>query len=369
MRTIRRGDIIYLDEPAHPDGRRVLDEMILPSTELRASRRHPHGAGLGRNSQVAHGRIAPSFPPYTSHSTAKGLGRSSCRLTCPSPGIPRRHVRKTGPPTQLWTDSGPLPSCWSSSNTIGPCLGAGPESISSSSSPASSSQASFSTRANNPDRVRTFYIRRALRIFPLYYAVMLALLLTWPILHWHFSWGWLAWPTYVGNFTPFIHPYADHSPLQQLADFQPTGTFNGSPVKLYLGHFWSLCVEEQFYFVWPWLVFWINSRRKLLWVCAVVVPLTLFLRLFAAHHAPSWMIGNLLLQRCTFFRLDSLLLGGLVALALRGPAREAILLWSRRLLAVVAVAFIIAILVPSVRHWLSLPGQPGGQSLIPGGSP
>lgn len=215
----------------------------------------------------------------------------------------------------------------------------------------------FDTR-NNPDRVRTFYIRRALRIFPLFYAVMLALLITWPILHWHFSWGWLAWPTYVGNFTPFIHPYADHSHLQQLADFQPTGTFNGSKVMLYLGHFWSLCVEEQFYFVWPWLVFWINSRRKLLWVCAIMVPLTLLLRLFAAHHAPSWMIGNLLLERCTFFRLDSLLLGGLLALVLRGPAREAILFWSRRLLAVVVAALVIAMVIPSMRHWLSLPGNP-----------
>lgn len=216
----------------------------------------------------------------------------------------------------------------------------------------------FDTR-NNRYRARTFYIRRTLRIFPLYYAVILGLLVTWPIVRWHFSWGWLAWPTYVGNFARFVHPYAPLSPLQQLADFQPTGTFLGDTVKLFLGHFWSLCIEEQFYFVWPWLVFWINDRRKLLWVCGAMLPIELLLRLFAQQHAPAWMLGNELLYRVTFFRLDSLLLGGLVALALRGPAREALLRWASRVLAVVVTAFIvIAIFAPSLRPWFSDQAHP-----------
>jgi peptidoglycan/LPS O-acetylase OafA/YrhL len=207
----------------------------------------------------------------------------------------------------------------------------------------------YDTR-NDKRRVRRFYIRRMLRIFPLYYAVMLAVLLTWPIIHWHLSLSWLVWPTYVGNFARFVHPYVLLSPLQQLADFQPTGSFHNATVKLYLGHFWSLCIEEQFYFVWPWLVFWVNNRRKLLWVCAAMLPIELSLRFLAEGCAPAWMLQNELLYRVTFFRLDSLLLGGLLALVLRGPAREALLRWSRRLLAVVVTAFVIIVFVSSMRN-------------------
>ena len=43
-------------------------------------------------------------------------------------------------------------------------------------------------------RIRNFYVRRTLRIFPLYYGVMLALLLMQPIIHWHLNWHWLIWP-------------------------------------------------------------------------------------------------------------------------------------------------------------------------------
>ena len=52
---------------------------------------------------------------------------------------------------------------------------------------------------------RDFAFRRILRIFPLYYAVWLLVLLTAPLLHW--KWpvlGW-TWPLYLGNFAQFVH--------------------------------------------------------------------------------------------------------------------------------------------------------------------
>jgi peptidoglycan/LPS O-acetylase OafA/YrhL len=193
----------------------------------------------------------------------------------------------------------------------------------------------FDTR-NDTHRIKNFYIRRTLRIFPLYYGIMLALLLSTPLFHWQWSWGWLAWPAYMGNFTRFVHPYLFQSPLQRIADFQPAGNLGRFHFSLYLGHFWSLCVEEQFYLIWPWLVFAIRDRSKLMWVCASTLPACLAMRLMGQHFFPGWMLDGEILYRATPFRLDALLMGGLLALWLRGPHAKALLRFAR-------IAFPIAV--------------------------
>ena len=45
---------------------------------------------------------------------------------------------------------------------------------------------------NDLHRARNFYVRRTLRIFPLYYGIMLLLLLSSPVFHWDWSWGYLV---------------------------------------------------------------------------------------------------------------------------------------------------------------------------------
>ncbi|MGC2496177.1 MAG: acyltransferase [Acidobacteriaceae bacterium] len=179
----------------------------------------------------------------------------------------------------------------------------------------------FDTR-HDPHRVRNFYVRRTLRIFPLYYGVLIGLLLLMPVLHWEIHWSWLVWPAYLGNYARFIRPYGAHDALQMLADFQPTAFLKHHQVTLFLGHFWSLCVEEQFYLIWPWIVFWIRDRRKLLWVCAGALPICLVLRLMGQALLPTWMLDNEILYRATPFRLDALLFGGLLTLLLRGEQRK-----------------------------------------------
>ena len=178
---------------------------------------------------------------------------------------------------------------------------------------------------NDAHRVRNFYVRRTLRIFPLYYAVMLAIVLTIPFFHWDLNWKWLVWPLYVGNFARFLHAAGYNSPLQRLGDAQ---VFSHQ-TTLFLGHFWSLCVEEQFYLVWPWFVFFIRSRRVLLWICSGSVVVCLTLRCLGMAFLPQGMLDNQALYRLTPFRLDALLLGGLLALVLRGPAKEAVLRGAR----------------------------------------
>ncbi|KAA6463104.1 acyltransferase [Acidobacteria bacterium AB60] len=197
-------------------------------------------------------------------------------------------------------------------------------------------------------RFRNFYVRRTLRIFPLYYGVMLTLLVTLPLLHWQMTYGWLVWPTYIGNFARYLHPYQDFTPFQRLADFQPIGNLHGLHIPLALGHFWSLCVEEQFYLIWPCVVFTVRDRSKLIWICALSLPTCLILRLLCQHFLPEWIIANNVLNRATPLRLDALLMGGLVALVLRGPQGHRLLRVGRSSYALALAAFVLAVIaIPS----------------------
>jgi hypothetical protein len=144
---------------------------------------------------------------------------------------------------------------------------------------------------DDPHRARNFYVRRTLRIFPLYYAIVFALLLAEPIMHWQWSRAWIAWPLYLGNLLRAWSPRAGMagSTLQIAANgWLESPRF--PQLGLSLGHFWSLCVEEQFYLIWPWVVFWIRSRRTLLWVCGSVVLADVVLRFVGQSFLPAWMI-------------------------------------------------------------------------------
>lgn len=198
----------------------------------------------------------------------------------------------------------------------------------------------FDTR-DDRYRARNFYVRRTLRIFPLYYAVFLFLF---PVVYRQLSWAWLVWPAYLGNYARFFSPYAQGSPLQLLADAQPAAQMamlKSRPMTLFLGHFWSLCIEEQFYLIWPWVIFWIRDRRKLFWICAASVPICVAARLAGQSWLPTWMLDHQVLYRATPFRLDALLLGGLIALWLRGPSAHRLLRSARLALPLALVALFL----------------------------
>jgi len=156
-----------------------------------------------------------------------------------------------------------------------------------------------------PHFLRNFYGRRALRIFPLYY---LALFVVWLIglpiaMHWSgYQWVLL---TYLDNTRLWIGQAVPH-PLVDLT-----------------GHLWSLALEEQFYLIWPLLVLLLRDRRRLIIAALALSAGSLILRCVLVAHGSSEAITYKLLP-C---RLDGLLLGGALALALRGGNRA---LWLRR---------------------------------------
>jgi peptidoglycan/LPS O-acetylase OafA/YrhL len=157
---------------------------------------------------------------------------------------------------------------------------------------------------DGPRYFRNFYARRTLRIFPLYYAVVLIAAVLWPLFGPENQSARYALPRagvalgYVTN-------------LWQ-AHF---GQWFTVPKPFLVGHFWSLAVEEQFYLVWPVVVLLLHDRRKLLAACAACVAITMGTRL------ASWVDhANPLVPFCfTPCRLDGLGLGAALAVAATEP--------------------------------------------------
>jgi peptidoglycan/LPS O-acetylase OafA/YrhL len=205
----------------------------------------------------------------------------------------------------------------------------------------------FDTR-DEEHRVRDFYVRRTLRIFPLYYGAIFLLVLSYPIFRWEWSWSWLLWPAYLGNFLHGIH-LTDGTSLKMLAEAQLV-SLSFPRVQLLFGHFWSLCVEEQFYLIWPWVVFGVRDRRKLLWICMACVAACPLLRVLATHTLPHYLLEQEVLYRFTPFRVDALLLGGALALVRRGSSARILLVAARIGFAAISSAVLL---------WLALALVPG----------
>jgi len=84
----------------------------------------------------------------------------------------------------------------------------------------------------------------------------------------------------------------------------------------YIDHFWSLAVEEHFYFVWPAVVFLLGKRpRALMIACLAVSGGALAARIAASVAGVSAHALYVL----TPFRLDGLALGGFLAVLGRQP--------------------------------------------------
>ncbi len=133
---------------------------------------------------------------------------------------------------------------------------------------------------------RAFYARRVLRIFPVYYATLLSVLTiahffpklnsVLPIAH-----DRIFYFFYLNNWWPLLKD-SWHANI--------------------IGHFWSLAVEEQFYLVWPFLV-WFLSRKQIEMAAIVGIALAPIIRFAIYGH-----YGNVRdIVENPFCRMDSLL--------------------------------------------------------------
>lgn len=175
-----------------------------------------------------------------------------------------------------------------------------------------------------PTYFTSFYARRALRIFPLYYSVLAVLFVLTPWLHLQWHKGHLAYLFYAGNIAYNLNP--------SLASVQPYVSFL---------HLWSLAIEEQFYLVWPLIVMMVANRRRLAWLCCGLSAGGLILRVCLLTWLPrgdayEWCYAQLPTH------MDGLLYGALAAIIVRELPLEKALRLARR---VVPFAFGVLVLV------------------------
>src|SRR5262249_7856054 len=178
-----------------------------------------------------------------------------------------------------------------------------------------------------PHYFRNFYVRRVLRIFPLYYGVLLALFVVAPLI---FSAAGL-WP----RVTQMLGKYAsDYEVIRANQAWLWLYAVNlGSGVEWsFLAGFWSLAVEEHFYLVWPFVVWWLRSPR-LIAACVGCAVLALVIRVVLWR--AGWAGELRFLYEFTLCRMDGLALGALLAVLSRSERAWA---WLSRYAGWVALA-------------------------------
>jgi peptidoglycan/LPS O-acetylase OafA/YrhL len=131
-----------------------------------------------------------------------------------------------------------------------------------------------------PHYLRTFWIRRALRIFPLYVGVLVI-------------------ATACGAASIYLWTYTSNFSVPLGHDEQ------------IFPNFWSLAVEEQFYLVWP-LVVWVAGRRGVTWLSVVLAGAAVASRIYVRER---W--GPAAAYMFTPCRMDALAIGAGVAALIR----------------------------------------------------
>jgi peptidoglycan/LPS O-acetylase OafA/YrhL len=178
---------------------------------------------------------------------------------------------------------------------------------------------------------KSFFARRALRIFPLYYLVLFVALVLLPLL-------------------PELHrvivgPYAIPPKLPYWLYLTNFSIADRGMTHGWLDIAWSLAIEEQFYIVWAVVVF-LCPPRWLGLLCASILLIEPFGRTYAISRGVEAEDIYVL----TFFRLDALSMGALLAWAQR-HGRLPVSPKAMVMTALAGMAGIVAICVDAGDSW------------------
>ena len=173
---------------------------------------------------------------------------------------------------------------------------------------------------------KSFFMRRTLRIFPIYY-ILLAVIY-------------------------FIAPniaFFEGDAMDQILKAEPwawTYTMNvyqsiENRWVPYIGHFWSLAVEEHFYLFWPILVYFVPNKH-LVKLCISMILFSFGFRILTAYLDEPSIVRYIF----TFSRFDALCLGAYMAVKVRlSDSNEDAISWLKKFTVFSAVVGFLTVFI------------------------
>lgn len=193
------------------------------------------------------------------------------------------------------------------------------------------------TRAN-PGYYKNFLVRRVLRIFPLYYFFLIVFFIGLPLSSLH---------NQVEHYT-----YLDSNQFWFWAYIQNWLFVTDShyPEINIISHFWSLAIEEQFYIVWPIVVYFF-SGRNLKTACIALIIGSILFRTYLYFQQASWIV----IYESTFTRLDGLAIGALIALLIREEKGRQLLEKWMPLVLILSASIVLSIIIITGNYYVNNP--------------
>lgn len=179
--------------------------------------------------------------------------------------------------------------------------------------------------------IKSFYIRRILRIWPLYYLIIGMAFFVFP------QFDFMHIPGHDGShrfikflFFMFFMPNVIHALGAGLAYGTQT---------------WSIGAEEQFYIVWPWLMKWFKNKLAL--VLGVISIYILFKFLFAYFYNTHQVVAYL--HRIWYlFPIDNMAVGGLFAVIYFNQYQKTIQFLENKFLQIIVWISVIVLMLSGI---------------------
>jgi peptidoglycan/LPS O-acetylase OafA/YrhL len=190
---------------------------------------------------------------------------------------------------------------------------------------------------DQPNYFSRFYRNRILRIFPLYYTLVIGFLLA---IH------FLVQPKNLPTFDTYINHWKSFLIFTQNWTFM----FYHLPPDPSLTPLWSIAVEEQFYLIWPAVILLLPRKKTALIIFGCLILFILLARTLAyclAHPPYLYIYYN------TFSWIDSFVIGALLY-----QLHEARIRIAPGLVTSIMLGILTIFLIYSLSHSSPFPGDP-----------